>query len=550
MSSKAILIIHLSRLGDTIQSLPAVKLLKEEDPEGTITYLGIEDFCVLLKGNPWIDRLVTVPWWGIREIMGEKGENHTDALDRFFQMIPELGERYDLLINLTHDWSSSYLSERIDAEEKRGRLFSANNEIVVSGDWGKYLFAVAKNRKDNLLNLVDLYVGMVGVQNRPVVNFLPADPQQDMIRTSRLQKLGIDADRLTVGLQPGANMAARRWPIEYFVRLGGALIDDLDAQIVLFGSPGERGLAEEFQQISPFPFVDLVGKTTLPQLASFFRGIDLLVSNDTGPMHIASAVGTKVVGIFMSTAFFSITGPYGPGHVVVQSAYPCSPCLDSTVCCNPLCREGITPEAVLQGVRLALDLDDNISEGTLGASIYRSFFHSNGTMRHELVSGRTDCFLPWLGSFNHAQATVGQALWDRWLGIDDPLSGTRFEGVGEQHGDIIADFQSACLSYEEIYTRGMDTSRKILNEFSKKKPNFKFIQKLIDLLTHGEEEIKNLEGPLPILKEIHEFHMYETEICDFPKLAREFLNKYKTLLEIVRHFGSTLQEIEGTTTHP
>ncbi|MDI6615552.1 MAG: hypothetical protein QME27_02465, partial [Syntrophaceae bacterium] len=74
MNGKSILIIHLSRLGDTIQSLPAVKLLKEDNPGCRITYMGIKDFCVLIEGIPWIDRLITIPWQTVREIMGEKKE--------------------------------------------------------------------------------------------------------------------------------------------------------------------------------------------------------------------------------------------------------------------------------------------------------------------------------------------------------------------------------------------------------------------------------------------------------------------------------------------
>jgi ADP-heptose:LPS heptosyltransferase len=543
MKGKSILIIHLSRLGDTIQSLPAVKLLKEENPEGTVTYLGIENFSVLLEGNPWIDRLITVPWQEIRGIMGEKKEGHTDTLDRFMQGIPELGERYDLLVNLTHDWSSSYLSGRINAAEKRGRIFSAHNEIVVAGDWGKYLFAVAGNRKDNLLNLVDLYMGMAGVRHRPVVDFLPTDPGQDLTCISRLKELGVDRDRPIVGLQPGANMASRRWPIEHFVELGKALIDEFDARIVLFGSPGERDLAEAFGRIAPFPFIDLVGKTKLSELPSFFRGIDLLISNDTGPMHIASAVGTKVVGIFMSVAFFGITGPYGAGHVVVQSAYPCCPCIDTTVCCNPLCREGITPEAVLHGVRMALDPDGTDPERDVESGLYRSSFLGDGTMRYELIGGRTDRFLPWLASFTHTKATIGQALWNRWLGIGDFSAGIRRDGDNEQWGDNIADFQKACSSYEEIYRKGIKTCRRILDEFSKKKPNVGLIQGMADRLSRGEEEIREIEGPLPILKEIHELCMSETEICNFPKLAREFLKAYETMSGTVRSLEAALQEI-------
>ncbi len=550
MKGKSILIIHLSRLGDTIQSLPAVKLLKEDNPECCITYVGIRDFCVLIEGIPWIDRLITIPWQEVRENMGEKKEGQTEFLDRFMKMVPELGERYDLLINLTHDWSSSYLSGKIDAVEKRGRIFSENNEIVVAGNWGKYTFAVVSNRKDNLLNLVDLYMGMAGIRNRPVVDFLPTDPHLDLRCRTRLREMGADTNRAIIGLQLGANMAVKRWPIEHFVKLGEALIDEFDAQIVLFGSPGERGLAEEFGRIASFPFVDLIGRTTLTELPSFFRGIDLLVSNDTGPIHVASAVGTMVVGIFMSITHFGITGPYGDGHVVIQSAYPCCPCIDTTVCANPLCREGITPEAVLQGARMALNRDGAGPTHHDGAALYRSSFRDDGTMRYEPIDGGGDCFLPWLASFTHAKATVGQTLWNRWLDIADSASLVGDEGKEKQRSNIVADFQNACRSYREIYTRGIKTCRKILVEFSRRNPDGGSIRKLADQLSRGEEQIRDLEGPLPILKEMHELCMSETEVCNFPKLAREFLKTYETMAGTVRSFEETLREITPAPARP
>jgi len=550
MNGKSILIIHLSRLGDTIQSLPAVKLLKEDNPGCCITYMGIRDFCVLIEGIPWIDRLITIPWRTVREIMGERKEGQTEILDRFMEKVPELGERYDLLINLTHDWSSSYLSGKIDAAEKKGRVFSENNEIVVSGNWGKYLFAVARNRRDNLLNLVDLYMGMTGVRHRPVVDFLPTDPELELRCRTRLMEMGADTGRLIIGFHLGANMASRRWPVENFVRLGKDLVDGLDARIVLFGSPGERELAEDFGRIAAFPFVDLVGGTPLAELPSFFRGIDLLVSNDTGPMHIAAAAGTKVVGIFMSVAFFGITGPYGDGHIVIQSAYPCCPCIDTTVCANPLCGEGITPGTVFQGVQMALDREGADSTHHDGAALYRSSFRDDGTMRYEPIDGGGDRFLPWLASFTHAQATIGQALWNRWLDIADSTSLVGDEESEGQRIDIVADFQNACRSYTEIYTRGIRTCRTILAEFSKRNPDGGSIRKLADQLSRGEEEIRDLEGPLPILKEMHELCMSETEVCNFPKLAREFLKTYETMTGTIRSFEETLREITPAPARP
>lgn len=543
MPHKKFLIIHLSRLGDMIQSLPAVKLLKEEHPESEITYFALEDFCVPLRGIPWIDTLVAVPSSDIKGISTEDTEIDVEAFDRLFQRNPELGTQYDVLINMTHNRGSSYLSQRIKAREKRGRIFSKENEIVMAGNWGKYLFAVARNRSDNLLNLVDLYTGMAGVRNRPVECYLPTDPSIDRQCLDLLKEQGFDADRLAVGFQLGASKSLRTWPPERFSRLGELLGERLDAQIILFGSEHERELADQFHKSAPFAFIDLIGGTTLTNLPSFLKCVKVLVSNDTGPMHIAAAVGTKVVGIFMSTAYFRITGPYGAGHIAIQSNYPCSPCLDSTVCALPLCGRSILPEAALAGVKSALGMEVGPMDAGNGADLYKSDFGGNGTLLYRRLGGENDHFLSWLRSYHDTKAWVSQTLWNKWLGLEQDFGVPPFSGDGGEMAGILQDYQKACLSYGKLYAQGKTACRNIISEFRKPRPRREFIQEMVVRIEQTEEDIKNLEGPLAILKDIHELYSTETEFCNFPRLAHEFINKYDKLAEVILCFENRSDQI-------
>jgi len=546
MSNRKILIIHLSRLGDMIQSLPAVKLFKEDCPESEVTYFGIEDFCVPLKGIPWIDKLATISSSEIKGISTEDADIDIEAFDRLFRNIPELNIQYDVLINMSHSRGSSYLSTRIKAKEKRGRVFSKENEILMAGNWGKYLFAVARNRNDNLLNLVDLYTGMVGVQNRPVMSYLPTNPEIDRHCLSRLTEYGFDPGRPAVGFQLGASKSLRTWPPEYFFRLGKFLGGQLEAQIILYGSEQERALADQFYKSAPFTFIDLIGRTTMTDLPSFLKHLNVLVSNDTGPMHIAAAVGTKVVGIFMGTAYFRITGPYGAGHIAVQSNYPCAPCLDSTTCAQPLCRKSISPEMVLQGVKLALGHETGSIAGSNGASLYISDFDKNGTLRYNRLDEKKDYFLSWLRSYHDSQASVSQTLWNEWLGLKPNSDVLQIAGYDGDIVKILPDYENECLSYGKLYEHGKKACQNIISEFRKARPSLESIQDMIAQIEQVENEIKNLEGPLSILKEIHELYSSETEVCNFPRLAREFHHKYKIMSEIIDSFEFTLRQIFST----
>jgi hypothetical protein len=121
-----------------------------------------------------------------------------------------------------------------------------------------------------------------------------------------------------IGFQPGANRAERRWPAAKFIQLGRELRDRHRARILVFGSKDEemlaRSIADQIREARCF-----AGKTSIPQLAALLERCRILVTNDTGTMHLAAAVGTRVVALFESSAYFRETGPYGPGHRVIQS---------------------------------------------------------------------------------------------------------------------------------------------------------------------------------------------------------------------------------------
>lgn len=537
MSGK-ILILHLSRLGDMIQSLPAVRLLKEDRPDCSITYFGIEEFCRILERVPWIDRLVTIPWQDCGAVISEGGPAAAVAMDRLIGSHPELGETYDLLINLTHSWAGGYLAGRIGAAEKQGRLHAANDDLLIAGRWGKYLFAIAKNRKDNLLNIADLYMGMSGVGNRPAVPFLATMPETDARCLSRLMESGAGNGRKRIGFQLGASSADRMWPIEDYVRLGERIARDIGADIILFGSPKERPLADQFLSQSSFPAIDLVGATSLTELPSYLKAVDILVSNDTGPLHIAAAVGTRVVGIFLSIAFYSLTGPYGEGHVVIQPDHPCSPCLKSTLCARPLCRESISPDSVFEGVKLALGLDPAGSALGRDSSVFQSFFQENGVLGWRLANADRQGYPSWRRSSQHEKALVSQALWNTWLGIpEDRLPARPDPSLAKPD-----EYRKDAAWYRDLYRDGRRHCRMILAEYRKKKPDVARLQSHIDRLGSLDEALRHREGPLSILKDIHGYHFAECRMCRFPELARELSHQYEKLEQIVEGFIARLEK--------
>jgi len=173
-----------------------------------------------------------------------------------------------------------------------------------------------------------------------------------------------------VALQLGANSHLRRWPVEYFAALAEGLIQE-GAWPVLVGSRQESPLSRRLMGLmGPLAgrVTDLMGRTDLNTLAGVLASARLLVSGDTGTLHLATAVKTPVLALFMGPAVAHETGPYGADHLVLQARDECGPCQEQTPACQgrATCRRLITPQAALQA---SLGLLAGREAGAVGAGL-------------------------------------------------------------------------------------------------------------------------------------------------------------------------------------
>jgi len=162
----------------------------------------------------------------------------------------------------------------------------------------------------------------------------------------RLEGLGLSEGRLLLGMNPGASYGlAKCWYPERFGELGRRLVRKWNAAILLFGKEEERPMADEILRHLGERGINLMGKTSLLQLPALLERCQLLVTNDTGTMHVAAAVGTRVIALFGSTDPVT-TGPWGEGHVIVRKDVSCSPCLKRICPTEHRCMDLITVDEV------------------------------------------------------------------------------------------------------------------------------------------------------------------------------------------------------------
>ncbi len=158
-----------------------------------------------------------------------------------------------------------------------------------------------------------------------------------------------------VGLNLGARWITKRWPPEKFAEIGRRAHDQFGAGLVALGAPEDRPLIDALTQaLSPIPVVNLSGRTTLPQLAAVSASLDLLVSNDTGPLHLAVAAGTRTVGLYTCTDP-ALNGPYGPRAASVRTTVSCAGSYIQT-CPTRHCMEELSVERVWRTVSWQLQV--------------------------------------------------------------------------------------------------------------------------------------------------------------------------------------------------
>ena len=210
------------------------------------------------------------------------------------------------------------------------------------------------------LNIVERLAGIPGGDLKPDGALSVSEVRKNEAR-ALLRSHGISGERRVVALCPGSiNSRAKRWPPERFAALGDRMIADLHADVVLIGSDAEIEVSSQVSEtMRRKPFV-LTGKTNLAQLVGVLSVVDLLVTNDTGPAHIASALGRPTLVIFGPTNPLT-TSPYCESGQIIRVPPECAPCMLRDCPIDHRCMTAITPDDVFQQSTTMLNAQPSFS---------------------------------------------------------------------------------------------------------------------------------------------------------------------------------------------
>jgi ADP-heptose:LPS heptosyltransferase len=398
-----VLLVNITRLGDMLQATPTIAGMKMENPNCKITVVvekQFEDVCHII---PNIDTVIPIDLTFVSRALAAEGEAIVDAYEYLSAFIEDLKSRnFDYCLNMSSSPYTALLLRILNIPRSGGWSSDEEGFRIIESDWAR-LFATSvfhQNRQFNSLNLVDVFRASADVEQHPFTLLLNVPAEAQKIAQNRIAGAGFTNSGPLVAVQAGASQSKRQWEPDKFVAMGRELIDQSNARLVFCGSTKELPIINEIiQKLNSPNAVSFGGKTTIPELAAILGECDVLVTGDTGPMHISVAVGTPVISLFLASAFGFETGPYSDGNIVIQPVIGCGPCNPNKACLKTDCHDHVDPHAVatLAIMRAQGDIS-TVPAGLIDpqkAIIYRTCFDEFGfydLKALNLLQGATDPF--------------------------------------------------------------------------------------------------------------------------------------------------------------
>ena len=322
-------------IGDLIMATPILSDLRTLFPDASITAMCKKPLSDLLLQDPHIDEVFSFNKPNNRFLRREENKNIVDKVR---------SGKYDLAILLTHSFSSAWWFWQGNVKRRIG--FSKHFRSLLLTD---PLPLPQKGREHEVHTYKRLLspLGLSASSTPPQLYFGAKEVSE--AQTLLFQR-GYRAGKKLIGINVGAAYgSAKCWPADRFQKVAKRILAQEDVFLLFFGDEGHSSLVKEICQGLPKEALNLAGMTTLRELACLIKSCHVLLTNDSGPMHIGAALGVPLVALFGSTDE-NATGPYGQPAAVISKHPSCSPCFKRTCPIDFRCMNEITVEEVVAKV--------------------------------------------------------------------------------------------------------------------------------------------------------------------------------------------------------
>jgi heptosyltransferase-2 len=321
-------------IGDLVMATPVLTDLRHAFPKAKITAMCRTPLCDLLKTDVSIDELFCFT----------KPSNEFDRRDDLRDIIAKIAAgKYDVGLLMTNSFSSAWWFWQGKVKRRIG--YSAHFRRLLLTDPLK----LPKGKEHEVITYKRI-LSPLGIPISETAPRLYATDKEVEESKELLYQRGYVRGKKLIGINPGAAYgSAKCWPPERYRALAMRLLLETDAYVVFFGDPSTASMVKEISRGLPERAIDLAGVTSLRELACIIKDCDVLVTNDSGPMHIGAAFGVPLVALFGSTDD-ELTGPYGQKENVINKRVKCSPCFKRVCPIDFRCMMQINVDEVVERV--------------------------------------------------------------------------------------------------------------------------------------------------------------------------------------------------------
>lgn len=358
---RSILVRAPNWLGDAVLALPALANLRHCFVRARISLLAHPRVSGLFRDSPYIDDLLEIPRWNQMSWA-------VSTLRR---------QRFELALLLPNSFQTALICALAGIPHRIG--------YATDGRWPLLTVGVCRSNKAPL-HQADYYLGLLRALRWDAWEHqasLVLPPGSNAEAERLLATFGLRPGVPLVGINPGAAYGtAKRWPAERFAEAADLLAERRGTIAILFGSPMESALTEGIRRRMRMEAIDLGGKTSLATFAGLLGRCRLLLTNDTGAMHLAAALGVSCVALFGPTDP-KLTGPLGTGHQILRNPPACSPCRYRDCPIDHRCMQAIEVEGVVAAAEVLLDRSQSFDRAN-GRKAPAVFLDRDGTINEEV----------------------------------------------------------------------------------------------------------------------------------------------------------------------
>ena len=334
MPLERILVVNLNQIGAVVLAVPVFKALKDAFPNARVATLVRDSMASLLDGNPYLDQVI--------------GWDKKWPLSRKWETVRQMRrEHFDTVINLSHSMERALLT----------RLSGARTRVGFNTSEAAFLHTIRVREKTSAYHATERNLDLVRALGVPAegedgFRIYVSDDERRWAGEF-LRQQGVAEGETLIGLNPGASNALNRWDPDAFAELARLLMAR-GHRVAILGGPMDMEDGQAIVRLAPKEALHWTGRFNFRELGAILERTAVLVTADTGPMHMAVGLRTPLV-VFFGPADPRWTGPYcGPRIIIQKDELPCIRCLKYTCDLDKKCLKLITPDEVLAAVERLL----------------------------------------------------------------------------------------------------------------------------------------------------------------------------------------------------